>query len=168
MKIDRIEVFPFRYPMTGFFKFLTNARGATGRAAVIVKVTADDGTVGWGQSVPVEKWSYETLEASTVAIRDYYAPALIGHDSTDIEGAHEIMDHTIYSGFSTGMPITRAGIDIALHDLTGKLLGQLICSQRMAWSSVNRSVSSGIAPAAARSHSAGRSTPVRSTKPRRS
>ncbi len=127
VKIDRIEVFPFRYPMTGFFKFLTNARGATGRAAVIVKVTADDGTVGWGQSVPVEKWSYETLEASTVAIRDYYAPELIGHDPTDIEGAHEIMDHTIYSSFSTGMPITRAGIDIALHDLTGKLLGQSLC-----------------------------------------
>ena len=38
---------------------------------MIVKVTADDGTVGWGQSLPVESWSYETLEASTVAIRDY-------------------------------------------------------------------------------------------------
>ena len=35
-----------------------------GRAAVIIKITADDGTVGWGQSVPVEKWSYETLETA--------------------------------------------------------------------------------------------------------
>ena len=91
---------------------------------MIVKVTADDGTVGWGQSVPVEKWSDETLEASTIAIRDYYAPALIGHDPLDIAGAHHIMDLTIHAGFSTGMPLTRAGIDIALHDLTGKWLGQ--------------------------------------------
>ena len=127
VKIDRIDVFPFRYPMAGFFKFLHDARGAMGRAAVIVKITADDGTVGWGQSIPVEKWSYETLEAATVAIRDYYAPQLIGHDPTDIAGAHQIMDRTIYSAFSTGMPITRAGIDIALHDLTGKLSGKSLC-----------------------------------------
>ena len=94
---------------------------------MIVKITADDGTVGWGQSVPVEKWSYETLEAATVALRDYYAPELIGHDPTDIAGAHQIMDQTIQAGFSTGMPITRAGIDIALHDLTGKLWGKSLC-----------------------------------------
>lgn len=124
VKIDRIELFPFRYPMTGYFKFFAGAHGAAGRAAVIVKITADDGTVGWGQSVPIEKWSYETLEASTIALRDYYAPELIGHDPTDIAGAHQIMDRTIVGAFSTGMPITRAGIDIALHDLTGKLRGQ--------------------------------------------
>ncbi len=127
LKIDRIDLFPFRYPMTGFFKFLSRRRGATGRAAVIVKITASDGTVGWGQSVPVETWSYETLEAATVALRDYYAPALIGHDPTDIVGAHKIMDHVIRPGFSTGMPLTRAGVDIALHDLTGKLLGKSLC-----------------------------------------
>ncbi len=36
VKIDRIEVFPCRYPMTGFFKFLADPR-RVGRAAVIVK-----------------------------------------------------------------------------------------------------------------------------------
>jgi L-alanine-DL-glutamate epimerase-like enolase superfamily enzyme len=127
VKIDRVEVFPFRYPMTGYFKFFAGAHGAAGRAAVIVKITADNGTVGWGQSVPIEKWSYETLEAATVALRDYYAPELIGHDPTDIAGAHAIMDRTITAGFSTGMPITRAGIDIALHDLAGKLWNKPLC-----------------------------------------
>ena len=127
MKIDRIDVFPFRYPMVGYFKFFAQGRGVGGRAAVIVKITSDDGTVGWGQSVPVETWSYETLETATAAIRDYYAPNLTGHDPTDIVGAHRIMDGAIAPGFSTGMPITRAGIDIALHDLTGKLLGKSLC-----------------------------------------
>jgi L-alanine-DL-glutamate epimerase-like enolase superfamily enzyme len=127
VKIDRVDVFPLRYPLTGFFKFFAGAHGAEGRAAVIVKITADDGSVGWGQSVPIEKWSYETLEASTIAIRDYYAPALVGHDPADIVGAHQIMDQTIHDGFSTGMPITRAGIDIALHDLSGRLSGQSLC-----------------------------------------
>jgi L-alanine-DL-glutamate epimerase-like enolase superfamily enzyme len=123
-KIERIDVFPMRYPMKGYFKFFTGPHGGAGRAAVIVKITADDGTVGWGQSVPIAKWSYETLETATIALRDYYGPALIGHDPTDIEGAHTVMDRAIAPGFSTGMPITRAGIDIALHDLSGKLQGK--------------------------------------------
>jgi L-alanine-DL-glutamate epimerase-like enolase superfamily enzyme len=124
VKIERIELFPMRYPMKSYFKFFTGPHGGTGRAAVIIKMTANDGTVGWGQSVPIAKWSYETLETATIALRDYYAPALAGHDPRDIAGAHAIMDRAIAPGFSTGMPITRAGIDIALHDLVGKLKGQ--------------------------------------------
>jgi L-alanine-DL-glutamate epimerase-like enolase superfamily enzyme len=124
VKIDRIDVFPMRYPMTGYFKFFTGPHGSAGRAAVIVKITADDGTVGWGQSVPIAKWSYETLETATIVLRDYYAPVLIDRDPTDIVGAHAAMSAAVAPGFSTGMPISRAGIDIALHDLTGKLRGQ--------------------------------------------
>ena len=121
MRIERIEIFPLRYPMTGFFKFFTGPHGGAGRAAVIIKVTADDGTVGWGQSVPAAKWSYETLETAAVALAEYYRPALLGHDPTDIAGAHAKMDAAVAPGFSTGMPITRAGVDIALWDIVGKL-----------------------------------------------
>jgi L-alanine-DL-glutamate epimerase-like enolase superfamily enzyme len=123
-KVERIELFPMRYPMKGYFKFFTGPHGGDGRAAVLIKMTASDGTVGWGQSLPIAKWSYETLETATIALRNYYVPALIGHDPEDIAGAHKLMDQAIAPGFSTGMPITRAGIDIALHDLVGKLKGQ--------------------------------------------
>jgi L-alanine-DL-glutamate epimerase-like enolase superfamily enzyme len=121
-KIARIDLFPLRYPMTGYFKFFRGPHGSAGRAAVIIKITSENGKVGWGQSLPISKWSYETLETATVVLRDYYAPVLIGRDPTDIVGAHKEMDKVIASGFSTGMPISRAGIDLALHDLTGKLL----------------------------------------------
>jgi len=33
VKIDRIDVFPMRYPMTGYFKFFTGPHGSAGRAA---------------------------------------------------------------------------------------------------------------------------------------
>jgi L-alanine-DL-glutamate epimerase-like enolase superfamily enzyme len=124
VKIDRIDLYPLRYPMTGYFKFFTGPHGSAGRAAVIVKIIADNGTVGWGQALPIARWSYETLETATVVLRDYYTPVLIGHDPTDIEGAHTAMDKAVAPGFSTGMPISRAGIDLALHDLSGKLLGK--------------------------------------------
>jgi L-alanine-DL-glutamate epimerase-like enolase superfamily enzyme len=123
-KIERIDLFPVVYPTAGYFKFFAGPRGSTGRAAVIVKITADNGTIGWGQAVPMPTWSYETLETSVAVLREYFTPALIGRDPQDIEGAHAAMDKAIAPGFTTGMPITRAGIDIALHDLSGKLRGQ--------------------------------------------
>lgn len=122
--IDRIDIFPVIYPTAGYFKFFGGPGGSAGRAAVIVKITADNGMIGWGQAVPLPKWSYETLETSVIAIRDYYAPVLIGRDPSDISAAHAEMDKAIAPGFSTGMPISRAGIDIALHDLAARLRGQ--------------------------------------------
>jgi L-alanine-DL-glutamate epimerase-like enolase superfamily enzyme len=123
-KIQRIDVFPMRYPTRGYFKFFTGPRGSYGRGAVIVKVTTEDGVVGWGQSVPSPRWSYETLETTAIVLQDYLGPVLIGHDPLDIGGAHKVMDGALGPGFSTGMPIARAGLDIALHDLAGKITGQ--------------------------------------------
>ena len=122
--IVRIDVFPLRYPLTGHFKFFSGPRGAYGRAAVVVKITADNGVVGWGQSVPIASWSYETLETATIVLRDYFAPSLIGRDPLDMDGAQQALDGALASGFSTGMPIARAGLDLALHDLMGKLTGK--------------------------------------------
>jgi len=124
IKIKNIELFPVRYPMTGYFKFFTGPHGSAGRAAVIIKITADNGIIGWGQAVPIAKWSYETLETSYVVLKEYFIPVLIGRDPTDILGAHAAMDQAVAPGFSIGMPISRAGIDLALHDLCGKLAGQ--------------------------------------------
>jgi L-alanine-DL-glutamate epimerase-like enolase superfamily enzyme len=80
--------------------------------------------LGWGQSLPVPKWSYEAPETALVAIQRYFSPALIGRDPLDIEGAHDAMDRALAPAFSTGMPFTRAGVDIALHDLAGRIQGR--------------------------------------------
>lgn len=124
VKIARIDFFPVRYPMTGHFKFFTGVGGKAGRAAIVVKMTVDNGTVGWGQSVPIAKWSYETPETALIVLRDYFAPALIGLDPLDMDAAQAALDGALAGGFSTGMPIARAGLDLALHDLGGKLTGK--------------------------------------------
>lgn len=123
MRIQSFDAFIVYYPWSGYFKFLA---GSPGHAVVFVKLTADDGTVGWGQSLPVPKWSYETPETAEVALRNYLGPALVGRDPLDIEAAHAVMDRTLAPGFTTGMPITRAGLDLALHDLAGKLTGKSV------------------------------------------
>jgi L-alanine-DL-glutamate epimerase-like enolase superfamily enzyme len=114
--IRTIEVFPVAYPVSGHFRFFTRPE----RPSVFVKITDEGGQTGWGQSVPIPTWSYETTESVVSAIRNYLAPALIGRSPLDIEGAHTVMNRAIAGSFSTGMPIAKAGIDLALHDLAGR------------------------------------------------
>lgn len=123
LRIERIDVFPVKYPTVMRFKFFEGPTSGAGRAGVLIKITADDGTVGWGESVPVPRWSYETLEASVSTIEGYLRPVILGMDPFDLEGIHAAMNREIANGFSTGMPITKAGIDIALHDLIGHATG---------------------------------------------
>ncbi len=135
--IASIQTFPIIYPTVGRFKFFEGPKGQpSGRPSVLVKITADDGTVGWGQSVPTPRWSYETLETVDSTIRRYLAPELIGRDACDLEGIRAVMDHAIAPSFSTGQPICKAAIDLALHDLAGKLRGQSVAS---AWHQRGRS-----------------------------
>jgi len=123
-RITAIDAFPVRYPMRGRFKFFEGPDGSpTGRPAVLVRITDDSGGVGWGESVPIPKWSDETLETVTTTIRHYLAPELIGRDPADIASAHAVMNRTIAPAFSTGQPIAKAGIDIALHDLAARRRG---------------------------------------------
>ncbi len=128
--IARIETMPLVYPTIGRFKFFEDARGRqVGRQAVLVKITADDGTVGYGQSVPINRWSYETLETVVSTIDKYLAPVLVGLDVFDADAIQSAMDKIIAPSFSTGQPICKAGIDLAIFDLTGKLAKQT-ASQR--------------------------------------
>ena len=59
----------------------------------------------------------------TTTLRNYLAPQLIGHAVFDIAGAHRVMNENIAPSFATGQPMAKAGLDIALHDLAGKISG---------------------------------------------
>ena len=61
VRIERVEAVLASYPWSGYFKFLA---GAHGHRVVFVTITADNGVVGWGQSLPAPRWSYEVPEAS--------------------------------------------------------------------------------------------------------
>lgn len=112
-RIASVETFMARYPIVGRFKFLNQAT----RDTVVVKLTTDTGAVGWGQSVPSPTWSYETMETVRTTIDRYLAPAIIGIDAHDINSVWREMNRAIAPSFSTGQPIAKAAIDLALHDL---------------------------------------------------
>lgn len=123
MRIERVDFIPLEYPFHGYFKFI-GPRSV--RAAILVKIIADNGAVGYGQSVPVATWSYETIASSLAVLREMFAPALFGLDPLDLPAAQRALDRSLAWSFSTPMPLARAGIDLALHDLAGKLEGKSI------------------------------------------
>src|SRR5947209_4260111 len=109
VKIAKVECYPVNYLVVGRFKFFEGPAGRpAGRAAVVVKITADNGAVGWGQSVPSPRWSYETLETVHSTITHYLAPELIGRNPFDLGGLHAAMNRAIARSFSTGQPICKA------------------------------------------------------------
>ncbi|MBI1354340.1 MAG: hypothetical protein GC160_08335 [Acidobacteria bacterium] len=87
---------------------------------VLVKITTDQGIVGWGESHAVM-----TPRAVATILTDLFAPILIGEDARRIEPIWEKMYSTQrLRGYGTGY-FTRAmaGVDIALWDIVGKASG---------------------------------------------
>ena len=69
------------------------------------------------------QWGYETVEAVTTSIRGYLGPAILGQEITDRWGLHQRMQRAIGRGPSTGMPIAKAAVDMAVHDVCARSAG---------------------------------------------
>jgi muconate cycloisomerase len=118
MKIVRVEPIPVCVPL----KQGMTAKTAHGEHAVspyvLVKVHTDDGLVGLGEATISGLWSGETQAGAVSAVRDYFAPLLIGTDPRDITAARRAMDFAIKLN-----PFTKAAVEMALWDIAGKAAG---------------------------------------------
>jgi galactonate dehydratase len=87
------------------------------RNQLLIKVTADDGTFGWGES------GFSGRELAVAGAIDHYRELLTGADPFDIAAIWQTLYRSQY--FEGGRVLTAAqsAIDIALHDLKGKALG---------------------------------------------
>lgn len=123
-KIVQVEVGRFDYAVAGEFKFFKpGPDGRVTRPSVLVRVTDAEGRQGWGQSVPVPSWTYETVESVLTTLRLYLAELMIGRDPADFAGLHATMNMAIRPAFSVGQPLCKAALDLACHDLAGKQRG---------------------------------------------
>jgi len=124
-KITQVDLFPVRLPVIKSFTFASGSAGAAGGTAphLFVKLTDSAGNVGWGEGRPVPQWSYETLETVTHTVRNHLGPAVIGHPVTDRWGLQRRMHAAIGRGPSTGQPIAKAAVDMAVQDLCARAAG---------------------------------------------
>jgi len=122
MLIKEVEAIPLEIPFTKSFKI---SRGYVGKPGlpgrhVYVKITTDDGLVGWGEARPMPSWMYETLESICVAIEKYLGPVLVNKDPFNLNEIYKEFDKVLAPVVSSGCPFAKSAIDIALHDLIGK------------------------------------------------
>jgi L-alanine-DL-glutamate epimerase-like enolase superfamily enzyme len=89
----------------------------TSDMSVLVKVTAESGLVGWG-----ETYGIVAPQAVTAIIDEVLGPVVIGRDPADAAVIHEdLYDLMRVRGFWGGYYVdSLAGIDIAIWDLFGK------------------------------------------------
>jgi L-alanine-DL-glutamate epimerase-like enolase superfamily enzyme len=115
-RIVSVDIARVDYPLVGEFKFFKTQA----RPTVVLRLTDDNGLEGWGQSVPIETWTYETTESVETTLRHYLAPALLGADPRDIADIHARMERAIRPSFSVGQPLCKAAVDLACYDLWGQ------------------------------------------------
>src|SRR5271166_3844471 len=108
-RIARVDIKRVDYPLAGEFKFFKS--GA--RPSVIVRLLDENGVAGLGQSVPIETWTYETVETVETTLRHYLAPVILGAKPLDLADIHQRMDRAIRPSFSVGQPLCKAALDLA-------------------------------------------------------
>ena len=113
MKIAKIEPIPVAYPEPNDFN-------AT-RYLCLVKITTDDGIVGWGECIT----QFPEANPAVAAIIEGMAEVIIGRDPMHIEAIwHSMKDRAWWYGYGGGIAsYAIAAIDIALWDIKGKALG---------------------------------------------
>lgn len=113
MKVASVEAIPVSYQEpTDHNRF---------RSVCLVKITDTDGRVGWGECCAY----FPEATLATTKIIEGLAPIVIGQNPLHIEAIwHKLKEHSWWYGTGAGIAsIAISGIDIALWDLKGKLLG---------------------------------------------
>lgn len=117
-KIVKVECLPVSTPLKKPV-IMPNTR-ITSIDSVVLKLTADDGTVGFSDSGDTSSWYRGELQESIIAmICNVIAPRiLLGEDPCAIEKIVGKMDLLVRDNNQA-----KATVDFALHDLKGKRLG---------------------------------------------
>lgn len=123
-KISKVEIYPTAIAMKDVFTIGTGFVGDPNSAGnhIFVKVTTDDGYIGWGEQRALPSWSYETTESIYSTIQFHIAPLLIGKNPLNLNEIRSVIYHALKPAVSNGHPFAKAAVDIALYDLCGKIL----------------------------------------------
>jgi D-galactarolactone cycloisomerase len=120
MKIVEIKAYPTSFPLPRDGGVRLGIGQAVKRDAVMVKVTTEDGIVGWGES-------HHGRAHTAVAklIETTLAQLVLGMDASDTTGVwariyrYQLGSH----GMGAGCAMAMSGIDMALWDIRGKATG---------------------------------------------
>jgi len=120
MKIIELKAYPTSFPVPPEGSVTLGIGRAVKRDAVVVKVTTDDGVVGWGES-------HHGRAPGAVAhlVNTTLRQLVLGMDAADVVGVWaRIYKMQLGShGMGAGTALAMSGIDQALWDIRGKVTG---------------------------------------------
>lgn len=119
MKIARVETFPISLPLAKPMQM--SHITITTSNNVLVKITTEDGLVGWGEGVEAVDITGDD-QGRIKASLERLGPRIVGMDARRRTAIWSMLRSSVY-GNTTAI----AAIDIALHDLAGKALGVPVC-----------------------------------------
>lgn len=120
MRIADVQAFPTSFPIPPEARVTLGIGQAIKRDAVVVKVTTDDGLVGWGEA-------HHGRAPGSVAhlLRTTVRQLVLGMDAADVVGVWgrvyrmQLGSH----GMGAATAIALSGLDMALWDIRGKAAG---------------------------------------------
>ena len=112
MKISLVDPFAVSLPMVKPMKMA----GVEVRIAdnVLVRITSDNGEIGWGEAAAAPTMTGETVDSMLAAVR-YLTPFLTGMDAENFEAIDRELAWRMF-----GNHAAKAAIDMALLDLVGR------------------------------------------------
>ncbi|BCB76778.1 mandelate racemase/muconate lactonizing enzyme family protein [Phytohabitans flavus] len=116
MNVTSVEPIPVAYPEPNDF-------GAT-RYLCLVKVTTDEGAVGWGEAIT----QFPDANHAVARLVEGMAEAVVGRDPVHTEAIwRALKDRAWWYGYGGGLAsYAIAALDIALWDLKGQALGRSV------------------------------------------
>lgn len=112
MKITEITPIAISLPMTKPLKMAGIVFDHSDN--VLVRVTTDNGLVGWGEASASPTMTGETVESMMAAIR-YLSPFFIGREPAEFADNLALMDFRLYGNASA-----KTVLEMAFYDLAGK------------------------------------------------
>src|SRR3954471_4225071 len=120
MKISGIRAYPTSFPIPTANRVALGIGTAVKRDAVVVKVTTDEGVVGWG-----EAHHGRAHTAVAKLIETTLRQLILNQDADNVVGIwdrmyrYQLASH----GMGAGACLAMSGIDMALWDIRGKAVG---------------------------------------------
>lgn len=115
MKISKIELFQIDLPYSGGTYLLSSGRTYESFDASIVKITTDDGLVGWGESTPFGSTYIAAHALGTRAGIAELAPSMLGRDPRQVDRNFDFMNSAL-----VGHNHAKTPFDLACWDIFGK------------------------------------------------
>jgi len=123
--IRKVEAIPARVTYRSTFVIGRGLVATGGQAGqyVYVRIESADGHLGWGETIALPSWSYETVESIVSTVEKHLAPIVIGHSAFDQAYFLKQFDEVLTPAVSQGFPFAKSAVQVASLDLAGRIAG---------------------------------------------